>query len=235
MLRLSSLPVFLLAGFVGLTTLACDEDLEITNTPATLVAAGNISGPVEGCPRMNSGTSTDAGTTDAGTTDAGLTDAGLTDAGTTDAGLSDTGVPDAGAQPAASGAMISRSDDSAVIPYLLRDPEGDDQSIKVELCQWDGQEASQCGVAVQGRGGDGSNFVPTTPAGACILHVFYWDVGCGRFVGTDNGGSPSRAMIESVDQQLVARVSVVGSDEAPMQTEPFSLEEIGFESLPACE
>jgi hypothetical protein len=270
-------PVFgptalLIAALFAVASVGCDDSLEITNAPATIVAAGNISAPLDECPRMSSTRSsalsdagtTDAGTTDAGTTDAGTTDAGTTDAGTTDAGTTDAGVSDAGdvsdggvsdtgvsdagdvsddagvsdagdTQPTPSRVVISRNGDALVLPYLIKDIEGDDQAIKVEICQWDGQEATACGVAVQARGGDGSTFIPTTPAGSCILHLFYWDVGCGRFVGTDGGASPSRAMIDSVDDQLVARVSVVGSDEAPRQTEPFSLADIGFDSLPECD
>jgi hypothetical protein len=202
----------LVAGLIGLASIACGEDLEITNAPANVVAAGTINGPVQGCPRIPASTSTSS-------TD--VSDAGV-GGDTTDS------------QPAPTGTMISRSDAATVIPYLLQDPEGDDQSVKVQVCQWDGQQASQCGVAVQARGGDGSTFVPTTPAGACILHLFHWDVGCGRFVGTNNPEPPSRAMIDSVDQPLVARVSIVGSDETSSQTEPFTLDDIGFEALPEC-
>jgi hypothetical protein len=181
----------------------------------------------------------DAGEADAGAADAGAADAGNADAGTVDAGADtgagvDAGVgTDAGAfEPRP--VRITRDGNALVIPYLLRDREGDDQRIKVELCEWDGSEAVSCGVAVQSAGGDGTSFVPTTPAGTCILHVFYWDVGCGRFVATDNGGTPQKVFIDGVDQALVAQVSVIGSEEEPTQTEPFTLEGIGFESVPEC-
>ncbi|MFP4599811.1 MAG: hypothetical protein ACLFVJ_16250, partial [Persicimonas sp.] len=131
---------------------------------------------------------------------------------------------------------LSRVDDLVSIPYLVRDREGDDQQIRVEICEWDGERASACGSAVQGPGGDGTAFVPTTPAGSCVLHVFHWDVGCGRFVPA-NGGSPQREILEDVDQQLVARISVVGADTPPAITEPFALseEELGFNAVPECD
>ena len=149
---------------------------------------------------------------------------------TTDTGADAT---DAGAAPER--VRVSRDDSALVLPYLIKDREGDDQRIKVELCRLSDGEAVDCGVAVQAAGGDGSNFVPTTPAGTCILHVFYWDVGCGRFVGTDSAESPQQVMIESVDEELVAQVSVPRSDEEPTRSEPFTLSGIGFESMPACD
>ncbi len=182
----------------------------------------------------DAGPGTDAGVGDTGDAgqDTGPADVGVGDAG--DAGVSqDADQPDAGPTPTP--VRITRDGDALVIPYLIKDREGDDQRINVELCEWNGSEAVNCGVASQAAGGDGTSFVPTTPADTCILHVFYWDVGCGRFVGTDDGANPQQAFIESVDQELVARVSVVGSEEEPSRTEPFTLEGIGFESVPECD
>lgn len=216
--------VALLAS-AGLGAVGCGQDIALPNSPAQIPAAGTIAAPVEGC---------NLATPDEQPADAG--DAGSTDAGSSDAGSTDAGSSDAGTSTPAPEAVLERVDDALSIPYLIKDREADDQQISVEICLWDGQQATDCGVAVAGQGGDSTDFVPTTPAGTCVLHVFRWNVGCGRFVGAnDDGANPQRASIDNVDQALVARVSVVGSDDAPTQTEPFTLKDVGFDAVPTCD
>jgi hypothetical protein len=178
---------------------------------------------------------TDAGpdaSSDAGTDAGAQLDAG-SDAGA-DAGTDAGAQPDAGST-ASFEVKISRDGDAVSIPYLIVDREGDDQNIRVEICLWNGESAGECGVAAADLGGDGTTFVPTSPAGQCVLHVFNWDVGCGRFTGVADGGeAPQRATVE-VDRELVARISVVGSDETPSRSEPFTLKALGFDALPPCD
>ncbi len=292
-------------GVLSLAAAACSSNPTPSNSPARILAVGNLSAPIEGCkistplpdagvdaaPSPDAGTPADTGAvTDTGVdaagdagapSDAGLdaaadvgTDTGaVADAGSDtgldaamdvgtdaaiDAGMdagadtsadvgaqADTSVePDAGAdtgldaatpQPT-SATTLERVGDALSVPYLISDLEGDDQRVDVQICEWDGQQATNCGTAVQAPGGDGTDFVPTTPAGTCVLHVFYWDVGCGRFVqASNNGQAPQSTNVDSVDQQWVVRVSVVGSKEAPGQSEPFTLKDVGFDVVPACQ
>lgn len=179
--------------------------------------------------------SLDAGmdaSTDAGA-DVGV-DASM-DTGTPPDASTDTGT-DTGAPAPVSTTTLARVGNALSVPYLISDIEGDDQRIDVEVCNWDGQQATDCGAAVQAPGGDGTNFVPTTPAGTCVLHVFYWNVGCGRFVrASNNAQAPQQSSVDSVDQQLVVQVSVAGTKEAPVESAPFTLKDVGFDVLPACE
>lgn len=123
---------------------------------------------------------------------------------------------------------IERVDASLSIPYLIRDREGDDQRLLVEICTLTAEGIDRCGVAVQGPGGDGANFVPTTPAGTNLLHVFHWNVGCGRFVNTQR-------VQAAPDEPLVAQISVVDSDAEPARSAQFTLDEVGFDALPDCD
>lgn len=244
--------ILIFATLVGLSAGACDDPVDIPNATATVPAVGNIDGPVEGCGNeiVTQDAGADADVADATDVSADVGADVSTDADAeTDVGADADAGTDAGADAGAGAdadagtdagefapgsVRLTRDGNALVIPYLLQDREGDDQRITVELCEWNGSEAVSCGVAVQSAGGDGTNFVPTTPAGTCVLHVFYWNVGCGRFVATDGEGTPQPVFLDDVDQELVAQVSVVGSDDEPTQTEPFTLGGIGFESVPEC-
>lgn len=132
-------------------------------------------------------------------------------------------------------ATLRRTQDALAIPYLIRDREADAQDIRVEICTWQQDQATDCGVARMAPGGDGATGIPTAPAGQCVLHVFNWAVGCGRFVADEGGSAPPSRVAAQVDQPLVARVSVVGSNHPPSQSQPFTLLEVGFDALPACD
>lgn len=101
--------------------------------------------------------------------------------------------------------------------YLIMDPEGDDKRLRFEVCEsGDGGDLAECGAPIQGRGGDGTDFVPTLPAGEFVEHVFRWDLGCGRFVGTE------RKSVEAATE-YVGRV-YIGAEEQPAATsEPFDI------------
>lgn len=170
----------------------------------------------------------DAGSADAGSWDGDVATGGDDqDAGTSDAGTSD-------ALPSGR-AVLERDGDMLAIPYLIIDREADAQSIKVEICRVDGDSVTQCGVAVAGHGGAGASGISTTPGGQCVLHVFNWDVGCGRFTGVDGqGGKPARTSVD-VEDEIIARISVVDSEEPSGQSAPFTLKALGFDALPHCE
>ena len=148
-----------------------------------------------------------------------------------DAGVADGGDASTGGT-AGFTAQIGREGDGLLIPYLISDREGDDQDIRVEICQWTGTEAVDCGFPVQGPEGDGTNFVPTTPGGTRILHLFHWGDVCGRFVETSS--KRTRLEVPDLTQPLVARISVVGADAEPVRSAPFELADTGFDQVPEC-
>lgn len=130
---------------------------------------------------------------------------------------------------------LARDMDSLAIPYLIIDREGDDQAIRVEICSWEEDAASDCGVAIMGPGGDGASSIPTAPANQCVLHVFNWEVGCGRFIRAAAADAPPKRQTAGVDEPLVAQISVVGAEQPPIISAPFTLSELGFDALPTCE
>lgn len=132
-------------------------------------------------------------------------------------------------------AQLGRHADALAIPYLIRDREADAQDIRVEICTWANEQPTDCGVARMATGGDGATGIPTAPAGQCVLHVFNWAVGCGRFVTVEGGSAPPTRALAPVDQPLVARISVVGSNQPPSQSQPFTLLDVGFDALPGCD
>lgn len=108
------------------------------------------------------------------------------------------------------------------VVYTLRDYEGDDVDLNVQVCDAGGR----CGAAWQAPGGDGTYRVPTEPFDTDVPHVFRWDVGCGRAVG---------ASVEGVGltDELRLKIGVVGSDSSA-ETPVFTLETLGFEAIPEC-
>lgn len=121
-------------------------------------------------------------------------------------------------------------DDGLVaLDFTLRDDEGDDQDLRVEICEGTSSEdASRCGFPFQGPGSDGVDFVPTAPAGQVIPHRFVWDVGCGR-VGA------GEVFASALDASYVARVTVLDDNGASKVSAPFTLTELGATQLGACE
>lgn len=109
------------------------------------------------------------------------------------------------------------------VNYSVRDFEGDDVDVIVEVCQADG---SDCGVAWQGAGADGTFRVITQPYDTDVPHVFRWDVGCGLVIGEARTDADPAA-------SLIFRISVAETGIA-LDSMPFSLSDLGFAALPAC-
>lgn len=111
------------------------------------------------------------------------------------------------------------SDDNSrfTFRYDIMDPEGDDKRLRFEVCETDGSgELVDCGAPIQGASGDGTSFVPTLPAGEFVEHVFRWDLGCGRFVGTE------RRSVEA-ETEYVGRVYVDTREAAASTSDPFEV------------
>ena len=125
----------------------------------------------------------------------------------------------------------SEDGDAVSIGYQIRDIDGDDQQVTVEICEAGGGDGGgvaedSCGFAIRG-GGDGGEWVPTDPHGGVAAHVFRWRFGCGRILPTGQRAVPT------LQEPLVARVTLPGTAEARI-SETFSLEDLGFLELPDC-
>src|SRR5690554_6087341 len=209
-------------------------DIEEPNTDAGDVADADIEEPITDA----GGPPIDAGEVDAGVIEEDTSSEDPIDAGTgeVDAGDEDEDASTDDPQPSGR-AELAREGDTLAIPYLIVDREADAQSIHVEVCLWDAEAdtATECGVAIAGSGGVGASGISTTPAGQCVLQLFNWDVGCGRFTGVDAEGiSLARAQVD-VEDDIIVRISVVDSKESPGQSAPFTLKALGFDALPHCE
>lgn len=106
------------------------------------------------------------------------------------------------------------------IRYTLRDYEGDDVAVSVEVCEEDAPDT--CGAPFRGYGGDGVSRVPTAPFDSDVPHVFEWIAGCGRIVG--DSVEPT-----DIEASYIARVRVRGTSGAPIVSQPFRLGDMGFE------
>ncbi|MFB6264203.1 MAG: hypothetical protein ABEL76_11350 [Bradymonadaceae bacterium] len=92
------------------------------------------------------------------------------------------------------------------IHYSLRDREGNEVDIEVKV----GDGLGGGGVPAEGPGSDGTDFLPTVPAGENVPHVFVWDVDCG--FETDDGDC--RSLPDSGDdaRRYTASISIEGRD-----------------------
>lgn len=109
------------------------------------------------------------------------------------------------------------------VDYTVRDREGDDLDVLVEVCD----AMDVCGVAWQAPGADGTYRVTTEPFDTDVPHVFRWDTGCGRVL---NGASE----VVALNDALTLRISVEGG-ETSMASPAFTLEQLGFGELPECD
>ncbi len=106
------------------------------------------------------------------------------------------------------------------IGYALRDFEGDDASVEIEICE-EGDE-STCGTPFRGFGGDGLSRLPTIPVDTDVAHRYEWEAGCGRIVTLAETDT-------RYDTNYVARIRVAGTNQEPLQSPSFTLQELGFD------
>lgn len=111
--------------------------------------------------------------------------------------------------------------------YEIMDPEGDDTRLRFQVCEVDDGSPVACGAPVQGPLGAGTKFVPTVPAGEFVTHVFHWNLGCGRFVGTE------RRNVEA-GIEYVGRVYIAAMDEPAATSEPFEIPENALSAATEC-
>lgn len=113
-----------------------------------------------------------------------------------------------------------------VIKYVLSDSEGDDQHIRIEICDEGGQN---CGFPIQGPGSDGTSYLPTDVEGQDTPHQFVWDASCGRLaVG-------KKALIATKTRtSYIAKITVFGTNETKT-TDPFTLFDLNIRTLAPCD
>ena len=121
---------------------------------------------------------------------------------------------------------VEDNGEAVAIGYRIRDEDGDDQQVTVEICE--AHDRTSCGFAFRG-GGDGGEWVPTDPFGGAATHVYHWRFGCGWLLPA----SGERRLPE-LTESLVARVSLPGTEEA-RTSEPFSLQDLGLGELAGCD
>jgi len=116
---------------------------------------------------------------------------------------------------------LSIQGDQLVVEYSIRDLEGDDARILVEVC------TTTCGVAFEGANSDGTQRVTTAPFDSDVPHIFVWDLNCGSLVGTE-------IVAIDADAEYRVRITPVGGD--PAETSTFRLSELGLPSsfTPVC-
>jgi hypothetical protein len=107
--------------------------------------------------------------------------------------------------------------------YTLSDEEGDDHTLRVQVCE--APDLTRCGAPIQGPGSDGAAYVNTAPLGKPVAHRYRWDIGCGRLAS-------SGYIASALDAQYIARIGVVG--EPLVDSPPFKLSELGVTALPPC-
>ncbi|MEZ4460190.1 MAG: hypothetical protein R3E66_10785 [bacterium] len=108
------------------------------------------------------------------------------------------------------------------VEYTLRDLEGDDTDVLVQICD----ESDVCGAAWQSAGGDGTARVTTVPFDTDVPHIFRWNPSCGRVVG-------SSVQASGLDDSLRFRIQVAESTSS-LESVPFTLRELGFAALADC-
>lgn len=106
---------------------------------------------------------------------------------------------------------------NVVVHYTLRDPEGDDQNVQITVCEAPDQ---QCGVAVEGLGGDPTTRVPTIPADTDVPHEFRWSPWCGRWQGENRLDS-------NPDEEYVVGITIRTGSSDTVYSEPFTLSALG--------
>ena len=111
------------------------------------------------------------------------------------------------------------------IPYTLNDPEGDDQDIRVEICEAGG---ANCGYPIQAADSDGTTFVPTTPQGTDVPHLFRWDAACGRLSSNEK-----LWIATDLETSYEAKITVLRTTQVKT-TEAFTLKDLGIDTLAPC-
>lgn len=112
---------------------------------------------------------------------------------------------------------IELSTANVLVHYTLKDFEGDDAEITVEIC-----EGSSCGVAFEGAGSDGTLRVPTVPRDTDVPHIFSWDIGCGLWRNDERVGV-------DITAEYTVVVTPLGGE--PFESEAFILEDLGATSV----
>lgn len=108
---------------------------------------------------------------------------------------------------------------NVLVPFTVRDIEGDDQVVVVDVCD---APNDNCGAASIALGSDPLNRITTVPRDTDVLHEFRWQPWCGRWL--DETLEPV-----GLDDEFVIAVTVLSSESDPVYSEPSSLAAMGAE------
>jgi len=119
---------------------------------------------------------------------------------------------------------------SLIVDYTLRDAEGDDQTIRVGVCEGERAPAEPCPEPVEGAPSDGRSSLPTVPRDEDVSHQFAWNLGCGRV-------ADGRCLATDPQQSYLVRIRLVDDEsDQTVVSEAFSLaDSFGVDSVPACD
>lgn len=111
--------------------------------------------------------------------------------------------------------------DQLSVEYAIRDLEGDDARLLVEIC------AIDCGIAFEGPDSDGTQRVTTAPFDTDVPHIFVWDLNCGMLSGTE---------VVAVDATTDYRIRITPEGGEPVESSTFRLSDLGLSEsfTPVC-
>jgi len=112
-----------------------------------------------------------------------------------------------------------------LITYALRDLEGDDQNITLEICE---KYATKCGTPnPKGKNSGSLKSLPTLPAHTDVTHTFSVDTACGRIV--DN-----ITVAFNLTTPYIVRIQVKGSDNFLTSPEFTLGSDLGLTAIAPC-
>lgn len=123
------------------------------------------------------------------------------------------------------GPIALDAQDRILITYALRDYEGDDQNITLEICE---ANAQRCGTPNPAARNVGSlHSLPTIPARTDVTHSFTFDTACGRLV--NNAATPF-----NLNTPYTVRITIQGTENT-LESPPFTLgDNLGLTTIPDC-
>ena len=121
-----------------------------------------------------------------------------------------------------------REQHTLTIEFKLRDEEGDDQKLHLEVCQaTDAGDLTACGFPYQGEDSDGTGFLFTLPDGDPATHRFVWDYTCGRVL--------EEGRIEDTlpETSYIVRARISGTRNT-VTSPAFTLADFEIQDVPPC-
>lgn len=111
------------------------------------------------------------------------------------------------------------------ITYALRDLEGDDQDITLEICE---KDAQKCGTPnPKGKNSGSLKHLPTLPANTDVTHTFSFDTACGRIVD-------DKTVPFTLNTPYIVRVQINDTEKSLTSPEFTLTADLGLTAIPPC-